>query len=138
MNWYLAALKKYADFSGRATRSEYWYFVLFYLLIFIVLAIVDGITGTLSATSGLGLLSGIFTLAMIVPSISANVRRLHDIDRSGWWLLIALIPIIGVIVLLVFGVQDSQPSDNRFGPNPKAASTAATAVAAGDWPSNPR
>lgn len=121
MNWFLIALKKYADFSGRASRSEYWYFVLFYLLIAIGLTVIDGVTGTLDAKSGVGLLSGIFGLAMIVPSISVNVRRLHDINRSGWWLLLIFAVIIGWIVLLVFGAMDSQPGDNRFGTNPKSA-----------------
>ena len=138
MNWYIAALKKYADFSGRASRSEYWYFVLFYFLISIVLSIVDAVTGTLNPNTGVGLLSGVFALAMIVPSISVNVRRLHDIDRSGWWLLLIFAIVIGWIVLLVFGVQDSQPSDNRFGPNPNAASAAAAAASAGDWPLDSR
>ena len=120
MNWFLIALKKYADFSGRASRSEYWYFVLFYLLIGIGLGIVDGLIGTLHAQTGVGLLSGLFGLAMIVPSISVNVRRLHDIDRSGWWLLLIFAVIVGWIVLLVFGMMDSQPGVNRFGANPKS------------------
>ena len=121
MNWYVAALKKYAVFSGRARRSEYWYFVLFYILIFVGLAIVDWMTGSFDAGSSIGLLTGIFTLAMLIPSISVGVRRLHDTDRSGWWLLILLVPLIGTIVLIVFCAQDSQASGNRFGPNPKAA-----------------
>ena len=121
MNWFLIVLKKYADFSGRASRSEYWYFVLFYLLIAIGLTVIDDVTGTLDAKSGVGLLSGIFGLAMIVPSISVNVRRLHDINRSGWWLLLIFAVIIGWIVLLVFGMMDSQPGDNRFGTHPKSA-----------------
>jgi uncharacterized membrane protein YhaH (DUF805 family) len=121
MNWFLAALKKYADFSGRAQRSEYWYFFLFYLLIYIALAIVDSLMGSLDENTGIGILTGIFTLAMLIPSISVGVRRLHDTDRSGWWMLIGLIPIIGGVVLLVFCVQDSQATDNRFGSNPKIA-----------------
>lgn len=121
MSWFLAALKKYADFSGRAQRSEYWFFVLFYILIDILLIIVDRMTGSFSAGAGMGLLSGLFSLAMIIPSLAVSVRRLHDTDRSGWWLLIALVPLIGAIVLLVFYVQDSQPDENRFGANPKAA-----------------
>jgi uncharacterized membrane protein YhaH (DUF805 family) len=86
---------------------------------------------------GIGLLAGVFVLAMIIPYLSVNVRRLHDIDRSGWWLLIGFVPIIGAIVLIVFGVQDSQPQDNRFGPNPKAGAAQGSA-AAGDWPSDSR
>ncbi len=121
MNWFLTALKKYAVFRGRAQRSEYWFFVLFYTLIAIVLAIVDGVTGTYSRSAGVGLLGGIFTLAMLVPSLAVSVRRLHDTDRSGWWLLIGLVPVIGVIVLIIFFVLDSQPGANRFGPYPKGS-----------------
>lgn len=121
MKWFMAALKKYADFSGRARRSEYWYFVLFYVLIYIFLAFMDGMVGSVSAGMQIGLLSGLFALIMLIPSISVGVRRLHDTGRSGWWLLLSLVPIIGAIVLLVFAVQDSQASQNRFGLNPKLA-----------------
>lgn len=119
MNWFLAALGKYADLYGRAQRAEYWYFVLFYLLIYLGLMIVDGLTGTFSESMGLGLTSGLFTLAMLLPSIAVGVRRLHDTDRSGWWLLLGIIPLIGAIVLLVFAVQDGTPGVNRYGANPK-------------------
>lgn len=119
MNWYLQVLKKYAVFNGRARRSEYWYFVLFNLIVSIVLGIVDGITGGYSPEAGIGLLGGIYTLAVLIPSIAVSVRRLHDTERSGWWLLIAFIPLIGAIVLLVFMVQDSKPGSNKYGENPK-------------------
>ena len=118
MNWFLQALQKYATFSGRARRSEYWYFFLMYLLIFILLAIVDGITGSFSAKSGVGLLSGVFALAMLLPSLAVGVRRLHDIGRSGWWLLIAFVPLIGGIVLLLFAVKVGTPGDNEYGATP--------------------
>ncbi len=121
MKWYLEVLKKYATFGGRARRKEYWYFVLFNMLITIILTIIDGVTGSLSAEAGIGLLSGIYTLAVIIPSIAVGIRRLHDTNRSGWWLLILLIPIIGPIVLIVFLVSDSKPEENKYGPNPKAA-----------------
>jgi len=121
MNWYLEALKKYAVFSGRARRKEYWYFTLFNIIISIVLAVIDGVTGSFSAETGMGLLGGIYTLAIVIPSIAVSVRRLHDTERSGWWLLIALIPLIGAIVLLVFMVQDSKPGQNQYGANPKEA-----------------
>jgi uncharacterized membrane protein YhaH (DUF805 family) len=121
MNWFLLALKKYAEFSGRSRRSEYWYFVLFYVLIYMGLALVDTLTGSFNAASGMGILSGIYSLGMLIPSIAVGIRRLHDTDRSGWWLLISFVPVIGAIVLIVFFFQDSQPGDNRFGPNPKAA-----------------
>ena len=119
MNWYLEVFKKYAVFSGRARRKEYWYFLLFNIIISIVLAVIDGVTGTFSAETDMGLLGGLYTLAVLIPGLAVSVRRLHDTDRSGWWLLIYLIPLIGAIVLLVFMVQDSTPGENRYGPNPK-------------------
>ena len=120
MDWYLGVLKKYAEFSGRARRREYWNFVLFNILIAIVLAIIDSVTGSFSYQRGFGLLGGLYALAVIIPSLAAGARRLHDTNRSGWWLLIGLIPCIGFIVLIVFLVQDSQAGDNQYGPNPKA------------------
>ena len=121
MNWYLDVLKKYAVFEGRSRRKEYWMFVLFNIIISIVLSIVDGITGTFSAMAGLGLLSGIYSLAVLIPSLAVSVRRLHDTSRSGWWLFIALIPLVGAIVLLVFMAQDGKPEQNQYGANPKEA-----------------
>ena len=121
MNWYLEVLKKYAVFSGRARRKEYWFFVLFNIIISIVLAVIDGVTGSFSPEAGMGLLGGIYTLAVWIPGIAVSVRRLHDTERSGWWLLIALVPLIGAIVLLVFMVQDSKPGQNQYGANPKEA-----------------
>ena len=120
MNWFLMALKNYVGFSGRSRRSEYWYFTLFYLVIAIVLSVLDGIVfGGSVDGKGTPVLSGLFLLAMLLPSIAVGIRRLHDTDRIGWWLLIGMIPILGAIVLIVFFVQDSKPGDNRFGPNPK-------------------
>lgn len=119
MNWFLAALKKYAVFSGRAQRAEYWYFFLFYLLIHIALVVIDRVTGLFNAEAGVGLFGGVFALAMLLPSLAVSVRRLHDTDRSGWWLLIAFIPLIGGIILLIFAAQDGTLGDNRYGSNPK-------------------
>jgi uncharacterized membrane protein YhaH (DUF805 family) len=121
MNWYLEALKKYAVFSGRARRTEYWMFILFNIIITVVLALIDILTGTFSPQAGVGLLGGLYALAVLIPSIAVTVRRLHDTGRSGWWILIGLVPVIGTIVLLIFMVQDSQPGENQYGPNPKAA-----------------
>jgi uncharacterized membrane protein YhaH (DUF805 family) len=121
MNWYLEVLKKYATFSGRARRKEYWYFALFSFLITIGLSVVDTLIGTMSLEAGTGLLSGIYTLGVIVPNISVTVRRLHDTGRSGWWFWIVLIPLIGAITLLVFMVFDSKPEENQYGPSPKAS-----------------
>ncbi|MEZ5554085.1 DUF805 domain-containing protein [Haliea sp.] len=123
MNWYLDVLKnKYAMFNGRARRKEYWFFVLFNILASIALGIVDTITGTFNDEMGVGLLGGIYWLAVLIPAIAVAVRRLHDTGRTGWWLLLAFIPVIGGLVLLIFMVFDSEPGDNQYGPNPKLES----------------
>lgn len=119
MNWYLQALKKYAVFSGRARRMEYWFFILFNFLISIVLALVDTVTGTFNAEAGIGLLGGIYGLAVLIPGIAVTVRRLHDTGRSGWWFLLIFIPIIGGLVLLVFMLFDCEPVENAYGISPK-------------------
>lgn len=123
MNWYVAVLKKYVDFSGRARRMEFWMFSLISAIISIVLAVIDHLIHTVpdsaSGFSG-GLLSGIYALAVLLPSLAVQVRRLHDTDRRGWWIFIALIPFIGGIILLVFNVLPGHDGQNRFGPNPKA------------------
>ncbi len=113
MNWYLEVLKKYAVFDGRAHRTEYWMFVLFHVIISFGLSFIEGLIGIPGP-------SFIYSLAVLVPCIAVVTRRLHDTNRSGWWQLIALIPFIGVIVLIVFLAQDSKEGDNQFGPNPKA------------------
>ena len=123
MNWYLHALKNYATFSGRARRKEYWMFFLISALISIVLTLLDILLGTYSVEYEAGLFSGLYSLLILIPSIAVVVRRLHDTDRSGWWILISLIPLIGVIVLFVFICLDSQPGTNRFGANPKEAAS---------------
>jgi uncharacterized membrane protein YhaH (DUF805 family) len=120
LSWFIEALRKYAVFSGRSRRKEYWFFVLFVVIISIVLNIIDGLIGAYDRSMGVGLLSTIFSLAILIPSIAVSVRRLHDINRTGWWILIALVPLVGWIVLLVFHLQDSTPGTNRYGPNPKS------------------
>ncbi len=121
MNWFMTVLRKYAVFEGRARRREYWFFVLFYILISVVLAVVDRMLGTYVEAYGMGALGALFCLGLLIPSIAVGVRRLHDTGRSGWWLLIGFIPLIGMIVLIVFFVLDSQPGTNAYGPNPKEA-----------------
>lgn len=121
MNWYLEVLKKYAVFSGRARRKEYWFFILFNIIISLVLGVIDGFTGSYSEAAGLGLLGGIYSLAVLIPGIAVTVRRLHDTGRSGWWFLIVLVPVIGALALLVFMVLDSKPGQNQYGANPKEA-----------------
>ena len=95
-------------------------FVLFHLLIVIGLTVVDSMAGTFDGESGYGLFSSVYTLAVFLPGLAVFVRRLHDTNRSGWWLLFGLVPLVGAIVLFIFTVQDSQADANRFGPNPKA------------------
>ena len=123
MNWYVLALKKYMVFDGRSRRKEYWYFVLFNIIVSIVLVQLDKVSGNLNPMTGFGFLSTIYSLAVLLPSIGVSIRRLHDIGRSGWWLLIGLIPIIGAIVLIYFFVKDSDIGENQYGPNPKEASS---------------
>lgn len=118
MDWYLKVLKQYAVFSGRARRKEYWMFVLFNLIVSFIIGIVTGIIGVATG-SDLSIVSFLYGAAVMLPSIAVGVRRLHDIDRSGWWLLLSFIPILGWIVLLVFHVKDSTPGENEYGANPK-------------------
>ena len=123
MNWYLHVLKNYATFSGRARRKEYWIFFLFNVLISLGLGVIDVVAGTYSVEYETGFFSGLYSLLVLIPGIAVGVRRLHDTNRSGWWILISLIPIIGVLVLFVFMCLDSQLGTNRFGVNPKEAAS---------------
>jgi len=113
MEWYFAVLKKYAEFTGRARRKEYWMFALINLIVALVLGFADGLLG------GLGFIGTLYILAVFIPNIAVSVRRLHDTGRSGWWLLLGFIPLIGGLVLLFFMVQDSEEGPNDFGVNPK-------------------
>ena len=135
MDWMLMPLRRYAEFTGRSRRKEYWMFFLFVVVVSVVLRILDsalGLGGSSSSsmsTSGsqigagaslhTGVLGAIFIVATLIPSIAVGVRRLHDTDRSGWWLLIALVPFIGGLVLLIFFLLDGTSGPNRFGPDPK-------------------
>jgi len=118
MYWFIKVMKQAFDFSSRARRTEYWVFILFTFIISFVLAITEAFFG-LEVTEDIGPLTGIFYLIILLPSISLTVRRLHDIGRSGWWILIGLIPVIGNITLFVFSLLDSQQGTNNYGPNPK-------------------
>ncbi len=110
----------YANFKGRARRSECWYFYLFSAIVNLVIGILGGLLAEVPVIGIVVRLAITLVLAvMIIPSIAVSFRRLHDIGKSGWWLLIALIPLIGEIVLIVFSVTDSQPGENAYGPNPK-------------------
>ena len=107
-----SVLNKYADFSGRARRSEYWWFALFNVVLSLVGAIID-------LAIGLPLVQLVIGLGLLIPSLAVGVRRLHDTGRSGWWLLIGLVPLVGFIVLIVFLCTDSERGPNRWGPSPK-------------------
>ena len=139
MNWYIKAWKNYAVFNGRATRSEFWYFVLIHVVVILILRVIDhAIWGSYSvfelfrhtddlysSESLLRLILAISILTTIyfifVPYLAVAVRRLHDTNHSGWWVLMKIIPIVGWIVIFIFLVSDGTPGDNRFGSDPKAS-----------------
>jgi uncharacterized membrane protein YhaH (DUF805 family) len=107
MNWYLEVLKKYAVFSGRARRKEFWMFVLINFIIGVVLSFISDY------------LSYAYSLAVFIPGLAVSVRRLHDIGKSGWWIFINLVPLIGWIWYILLAVADGQAGENQYGPNPK-------------------
>lgn len=109
-----SVFSKYATFSGRARRSEYWYFVLLTLIVSFVTGLLSEFLGRFGA-----MLTGLWELAILIPSLAVVWRRLHDIGKSGAWYFIFLVPLVGWIILLVFLCRDSQPGDNQYGPNPK-------------------
>ena len=129
MKWYLAVLRNYAGFTGRAHREEYWMFFLFNLLFNSLVMTLDHFLGTSykfpSGYEGFyysfGLLQIAYGLLILLPNLAVNVRRLHDVGKSGWMILLAFLPVVGWIWLFVLLVTDSQPGDNQYGPNPKAA-----------------
>jgi uncharacterized membrane protein YhaH (DUF805 family) len=120
MNSYINVLKKYATFNGRARRSEYWMFYLFHLIAIFLIMFIDILTGSFDSDVGLGAFTGLYIILTLLPTLAVTVRRLHDINRSGWWILLTFIPLIGPITLFVFSVLDSHPNANDFGENPKA------------------
>jgi uncharacterized membrane protein YhaH (DUF805 family) len=120
MSWFIEALKKYAVFSGRSRRKEYWMFALFVGVIYAVLLGI-GIAADIPA---LTIVAVVFYVAVLLPGLAVSVRRLHDTGRSGWWILFGLVPLAGPITLLVFTCLDSQPGANQYGPNPKEAAPA--------------
>lgn len=118
MQWYVLAFKKYAVFDGRSRRKEYWFFCLFNLLASVALAMVDSFTGMFNAETGVGLLGALYSLAVIVPGIAVTMRRLHDTGRSGWWILLVLMPLIGVLALIFLLVLASDEGGNEYGASP--------------------
>jgi uncharacterized membrane protein YhaH (DUF805 family) len=115
MKEYLDVLKKYAVFEGRARRKEYWTFVLFNVIIGFALGFIEALLGIPPVISAL------YSLAVVIPGIAVTARRLHDIGKSGWFILITLIPCIGTIWLLILTASEGHPGENQYGPNPKNA-----------------
>ena len=118
MEWYLGVLKKYAVFDGRARRKEYWMFFLFNLIAAVILVAIDSVIGTVA------LLYGLYMLGILCPAIGVTIRRLHDTGKSGWWIFISLVPVIGGLWFLYLMVIDGTPGDNQYGPSPKAGAAA--------------
>lgn len=152
MEWATLPLKKYADFAGRSRRKEYWMYVLLLIVVGIVIGLIEGVLGLRGMVGPYGPLSALFLLATLVPSLAVGVRRLHDTNRSGWWLLIgygpiilslcftylgslslamilSIIALIGFVVLLVFMVMEGTKGPNQYGPDPKGAEGAAASAA---------
>ncbi|TYP92196.1 Uncharacterized membrane protein YhaH, DUF805 family [Fodinibius salinus] len=127
MEWYMKVLRQYADFNGRARRKEFWMFTLINFLIYLGLYVLAFAVGASDPESALAAVIfgviGLYGLGILIPSLAVSVRRLHDTGRSGWWILIQLVPAIGAIVLIVFLVQDSDTGANEYGENPKGPRT---------------
>lgn len=136
MEWMILPLRRYVDFRGRSRRQEYWMFVLFIVIGSLATSALDALLGTgggfahytyggdgmygVGAGARGGILNDIFSLIVLIPSIAVSVRRLHDLDKSGWWILIGLIPLVGWIIAIVWYCADGTRGPNRFGPDPKA------------------
>ena len=131
MHWFTDVIKKYAEFSGRARRKEFWMFVLIGWVISVALSIIDRAIGT-SNSSGSGLLGSLFSLAILLPSLAVAARRLHDTGRSGKWLFLIFAIVVGWIVLLVWYIQEGNAGDNQYGPDPKAAERGGAAFPGGE------
>lgn len=128
MKWYLKVLKQYADFSGRARRTEYWMFILFNFIFACLAAVIDNLIGSTFHFTGIdgntvpffyGYVYLLYALVVLVPGLAVLVRRLHDVGKSGWMFLVAFIPIAGAIWLLVLLCTDSERGSNKWGLNPK-------------------
>lgn len=117
MQWYFDALAKYAVFTGRAQRREFWMYLLVLPGMLVAASVVDLLVGTFNADSGYGLVGALLVLGSVIPTLAVGARRLHDTDRSAWWLLAALVP-LGVVVLIFMWLDDGDRGDNRFGPDP--------------------
>ena len=121
MNWYIEVLAQYAVFTGRARRKDYWMFFLISMIVILALGFLEGVAG-IAPESEESLLSGLYALVVLVPSVAVQVRRLHDTGRTGWWLLIGFVPLVGVLVLFALMVQEGEVGENVYGPNSKLMS----------------
>ena len=121
MKWYLLALRRSFSFAGRSSRREYWFFTFVNLLIYVLMASIDAGLGVFDSDEMLGTWSSIYLLAVFLPTLSLSVRRLHDVDRSGWWFLITLVPWVGAFALLAFMALKGTVGRNRYGLGPAAA-----------------
>lgn len=119
MEWMMMPLQRYADFSGRSRRKEYWMFVLGVIIVAIVLSVIEGVLGLTGMIGPYGPLSALFLLAIIIPGIAVQVRRFHDQDKSGWFVLLGFIPIVGGLIVLVFMCLEGTRGPNQYGPDPK-------------------
>ena len=126
MAWFLIALSRYATFDGRSRRREYWGFMAFYVLLHLLVTTLGALVGPRTAAA----LSFAYEAVLLVPAVAVGVRRLHDTGRSGMWMLLGLVPVVGTLALVYFLVQDSEPGDNEYGPNPKGVDAFAYATAA--------
>lgn len=131
MEWMLMPLKRYADFSGRSRRKEYWMFTLLNIVVLTVLMVLVGVGGGVGGQNGTSVLSGaalalvcIYALAMVVPSLAVQVRRFHDQGKSGWYVLLGLIPYLGGVVVMVFMFMEGTHGPNPYGPDPKQSARA--------------
>ena len=111
INWYVVVMKNYVGFSGRARLAEYWYFLLVNVIVAFLLGVVDGLTG-------IGILSPLYSLVVLLPGIAVAIRRLHDIDYSGWYVLLGLVPVVGGLILLFLFTRPGTAGANRFGADP--------------------
>ena len=123
-----SAFRQYATFAGRARRSEFWFFVLFMVL-------AQAIAGAIDEAATNGVVGGVLSIALLLPSLSVGVRRLHDNGRSGWWILVGLVPVVGWIIMVIWYCQPGETGPNRFGPDPRAGG-AALPPGQRPWPVN--
>lgn len=121
IDWYKKVVfENYANFSGRARRSEYWWFILANMIIAVIAMIIDNVAGINFGQIPYGPVYVLYALAVFIPGLAVSVRRLHDVGKSGWFYFIVLIPLVGAIWLLVLFLSEGQQVENQYGPNPKA------------------